>query len=325
LTFLIILIPTSIYDFYADPAVNDLGGSYYFWKFLPSEKDLVARITAWGFFVLHFLVSVYLLKKLKDNPKEKGQTLSKYNYYLLFANLFFIILHFVHTWIWYDALATDTPVWSSQGSVIVMLILILIMENGRRGLFFGKKAKLPKESVKFIMKNHGIYIVLATTFTFWFHPMEFTWGHLFGFFYMFLLFIQMSLARTKMHNNIYWKFALEITVLFHGSLIALDTQNAPWAMFLFGFAIVFFVTQIYGLKLNKRLIMVSQMLFVLITLFTYSGLVGSRTWVDINEVFRIPVIDYILVFVFVYVIYVPFFIQKRKQSKEAKEIKDKQV
>ena len=256
-TFAIIILPNSIYEYYADPALNDSGGSYYFWKFLPEDKDIWARITSWGFFIAHFGISGYMLQKLKDNPKEKGTEFSKWNIYLLLTQLFFVALHYVHTIIWYDALATDTPVWSSQGSVIIMLILVLIMENGRRGLFFGKKMKFPKESVRFIMKNHGIYIALATIFTFWFHPMEFTWGHLFGFFYMYLLFIQMALARTKIHNNIYWKFTLEITVLFHGSLVAFDTNNAPWAMFLFGFATVFFVTQIkqnnnYDLTNNVR-------------------------------------------------------------------------
>jgi len=311
LTFGIILIPTSINDFYSNPEAFDTGFSYYLWKFRPEDKEILARITAWGFFILHFITVGYLMKKLKDNPKEQGKELSKYNYYLLFANLGFILLHYLQTWIWYDALATDTPVWSSQGSVIVMLILILIMENNRRGLFFGKKISFPKESTKFIMKNHGIYIALATIFTFWYHPMEFTWGHLFGFFYMFLLFIQMSLARTKMHNNMYWKVTLEVTVLFHGTFVAIDTQNAPWAMFLFGFATIFFVTQIYGLKLSKRTIHISQVIFVLLTLLTYSGLVGIRELKDINEVFRIPFIDYILVFVFVYVIYLPYFVSKK--------------
>ena len=311
LTLAIYLIPTSIEDFYDNPALNDTGGSYYFWKFLPEDKDIVARLTAWGFFLLHFVTVTYFIVKLRHNPKEKGSELSKYNIYLLWINLFYILLHFVHTWLWYDALATDTPVWSSQGSVIIMLILILILENRRRGLLFGKKVPLPKESVRVITKSHGIYIALATIFTFWFHPMEFLWAHTIGFLYMFLLFIQISLTRTKMHQNIYWTFTLEVLVLIHGTVVAFTTDNAPWAMFLFGFAIILFVTQIYGLKLNKWFIRVTQILFVLLTLFTYSGLIGDRTFSQIHEIFRIPVIDYVLVFVFVYVIYLPIFIKQK--------------
>ena len=114
-----------------------------------------------------------------------------------------------------------------------------------------------------------------------------------------------------MHQNIYWTFALEVLVLVHGTVVAFTTENAPWAMFLFGFAVILFVTQIYGLKLKKGFIRISQILFVLVTLFTYSGVVGSRSFADINEVFRIPVIDYVLVFVFVYAIYLPFFIKQK--------------
>lgn len=44
-------------------------------------------------------------------------------------------LHLVQTWLWYDGLAQDVPIWSSQGSVIVMLVLILFLEMPRRGLW----------------------------------------------------------------------------------------------------------------------------------------------------------------------------------------------
>ncbi len=43
--------------------------------------------------------------------------------------------HLVQTWLWYDGLAQDVPIWSSQGSVIVMLVLILFLETPRRGLW----------------------------------------------------------------------------------------------------------------------------------------------------------------------------------------------
>ncbi|PAT02301.1 hypothetical protein CI105_02870 [Candidatus Izimaplasma bacterium ZiA1] len=305
MTVAIIFIPNSIENYYHLP---DQGASWYYWKF--PEPDMAARISAWSLFIIHFLTVGFVMNKLKAN--SKSSELSKYNYYLLFVNLFFIVLHYLHTIIWYDALAQDTPVWSSQGSVIVMLILILIMENRRRGLFFGKKVALPKESVNFIYKNHSIYIALATIFTFWFHPMENTIGHLFGFFYIYLLFIQMSFAKTRIHNNYLWTFVLEITVLFHGTTVAIATKNAPFSMFFFGFGAVFFITQIYGLKLNKKAINFSQLGFIAIILLYYLGVFdGSVSFKDINEVFRIPVIDYVLVFVFVYAIYVPIFIKKR--------------
>ncbi len=303
LTLLIIFMPNSINNYYPNPEIYDTGFNYYLWKFRAIDQSIVARVTAWVFFLAHFITVVVLMKKLKENQNEKTEGYSKYNVYLLLANVFFIVLHYVHTWLWYDALAQDTPVWSSQGSVIIMLVLILIIENRRRGLFFGKKVVLPKEATRKVMKHHGIYIALATVFTFWYHPMESTPWHLFGFFYMYLLFIQMSFSRTKIHQNKYFNVSLEVTVLFHGTAVALYSANAPWAMFLFGFATIFFVTQIYGLGLSKKVIHITQGLFVLIALFTYSGLFEGKSFLDINEIIRIPVIEYLLVFVFVFAIY----------------------
>lgn len=301
LTLMLLLMPTSIHDFYANPEIYDNGFNYYLWKFRAIDQDIVARVTGWVFFIAHFGSVGYLLNKSKGAEKVDGY--SKYNVYLLLTNAFFIVLHFVHTWIWYDALAQDTPVWSSQGSVIIMLVLILIMENRRRGLFFGKKVPLPKESTRVVMKYHGMYIALATIFTFWYHPMENTIFHVIGFLYMYLLFIQMSFARTKIHQNKYFNVTLEVMVLFHGASVAFFSGNAPWSMFLFGFAFIFFVTQIYGLGLNKKMVHVLQAVFVLIALVTYSGLFNDKTFVDLNEIIRIPTIEYLLVFVFVFVIY----------------------
>ena len=114
---------------------------------------------------------------------------------------------------------------SSQGSVIVMLVMILILMNPQRGLFFGKKVKMPKGAVSWIFKTHGFYIAWALVYTFWFHPTEGTLGHLLGFFYMFLLFIQMSLANTSFHNDVKWATVLEVYVAFHGAVVAIEAGN----------------------------------------------------------------------------------------------------
>jgi hypothetical protein len=312
---IIVWMPTSINDFYANPEIYDTGFNYYLWKFRTIDQSIPAKITAWLFFFLHFGTVIYLLNKLKKSQGEKKDGYTKYNVYLLIANAFFIILHYVHTWVWYDALAQDTPVWSSQGSVIVMLVLILIIENRRRGLFFGKKMPFPKESTRAVVKYHGVYIALATIFTFWYHPMEATQWHIIGFFYLYLLFIQMSFARTKLHQNKYFNVALEVMVLFHGTSVALFSGNAPWSMFLFGFAAIFFITQIYGLGLNKKSIHIMQGLFVVIALLTYSGIFTNFEFYEINEVVRIPFIEYGLVFVFVYAIYVWIHLPVKKWVK----------
>ena len=58
-------------------------------------------------------------------------------------NLIFMFLHLVETHLLFDGLAQDVPIWTSQGSVILMLVFVLIIENRRRGLFLGKRVEKP--------------------------------------------------------------------------------------------------------------------------------------------------------------------------------------
>src|SRR6185503_9106697 len=113
--------------------------------------------------------------------------LHRVNVIALAANAFFIGLHFVQTHIWYDGLAQDVSIFSSQGSVIVLLVWVLLMENPRRGLFFGKKVKFSETVIRFARKYHGYFFAWAAVYTFWYHPMVSTPGHLVGFMYMFML------------------------------------------------------------------------------------------------------------------------------------------
>ena len=103
------------------------------------------------------------------------------------ASAFFVSLHLVQTHLWYDGLAQDVSILSSQGSVIVLLVWALLMENNRRGLFFGKKLPVKQEIMRLARKYHGYFFAWATIHSFWYHPMEPTSGHVSGFFYMFLL------------------------------------------------------------------------------------------------------------------------------------------
>ena len=75
------------------------------------------------------------------------------------------------------------------------------MENQRRGMFLGKKIGFVSNAAVSIRKYHGYYFAWATIYTFWYHPMVGTQGHLMGFLYMFLLLLQGSLFFTRMHLN----------------------------------------------------------------------------------------------------------------------------
>ncbi|MFP4363577.1 MAG: hypothetical protein ACLFR1_06880 [Spirochaetia bacterium] len=314
------LVLTGLIWFFA-PALSriellpDTGFLWYYWK-LP-EPDFWARISSWSLYIIHQVLAWVIIYKAFTADRTVKKVLSKWNWAMLIVNLVFIILHLIQTHLFYDGLAQDTPIWASQGSVIVMLVLILIIENPRRGMFFGKKAPLPKFSISLVRKYHGFFIAWALVYTFWYHPAEGTIGHLMGFFYMFLLFLQMSLMYTRSHMNKYWTFSLEVFVLVHGAIVAVMNANGIWPMFAFGFGAIAVVTQIYGLGLKRWQLIGITLAYIALVLVVYTPLtVPSRSIVDTQEIIRIPVIEYALVFIFAYLLAVPRLFLKNQESSQ---------
>lgn len=229
----------------------DAGPAWYYWK-LP-DPTLWTRLSAWGLYTLHQVVLWGLIYYAQTHRAAHKYTsgLHRVNVVALLLNAAFIGLHFIQTQIFYDGLAQDTPVWSSQWSVIIMLVWILLMENSRRGLFFGKKVPVRQAIIQFARQYHGYVFAWAIVYTFWFHPMVSTPSHLIGFFYMFLLMLQGSLFFTRVHVNKWWTVVQEVTVLVHGTLVALTQGQNIWPLFAFGFGGLFVITQMHGLGLPR--------------------------------------------------------------------------
>lgn len=296
-----------------DPLVSDVsllpdtGASHYYWK-LPARNSL-NMIIVWLLFGLQFIGNVILIRK-RQGEETREFTLG--NIKLLLFNLLFIGLHFLQSIIGYDGLAQDVPVFSSQYSVILVLVVIILIQIPRRGIIFGKKLKLDKSSMNILYAIHGFIFTFSIVYTFWFHPTVNTIGHLFGFFYMFLLFIQIGFLKTKIHTNPKWIVCLEVLVAFHGASVAYFVQNSTiWAMFLFGFGFMFFATQIYGLTKNKVVIHISQLAFV-IAVLGYYGITGIT---NIHQVLWIPIIEYGHVLVlYLVIITVQYFRHKKAQT-----------
>ena len=211
------------------------------------------------------------------------------------VNVLFVLLHIIQTRVWYDGLAQDTSVWSSMGSVILLLVLVLVMENKRRGLVFGKPAPLPSTVVDTIRRYHGYYFSWAVIYTFWFHPIEINIGHMLGNAYILMLMLQGSLFFTRHHTNRYWTVSLELMVLVHGAMIAYLSEQDAVGMFIFGFLAIFVITQMHGLGFSRGVRWVIGM----------TALAAAATWYAPNwqrmlaEIFRIPVIEYVIAFVLV--------------------------
>jgi hypothetical protein len=270
------------------PHLPDAGASWYYW-ILP-QPTFWSRVTAWGGYLLHQVASWGLIYYAQTRVKRYTSGLHPINVLALATNALFILLHFVQTHIWYDGLAQDTSIFSSQGSVIIMLVWVLLMENSRRGMFFGKRVPIGQNIIRVARTYHGYVFSWATIYTFWYHPLENSSGHLIGFVYMFLLLLQGSLFFTRAHVNRWWTFALEAMVLVHGTLVALMQSGAQgiWPMFFFGFFGIVIITQMHGLGLSKT----ARWLLFGLYAGAVVGVYNWRGWDRLNEIVRIPLIEY---------------------------------
>ncbi len=269
----------------------DTGASWYYWR-LPNPT-FWTRASAWGLYLLHQLSMWGLIYYAQTRSLKYTTQLHKINFAALGVNALFIGLHFLQTHLLYDGLAQDVSIWSSQVSVIILLVWVLLMENSRRGMFFGKKMPISKEIIRFARKYHGYFFAWATIYTFWYHPMVSTSGHLIGFVYMFLLLLQGSLFFTRIHVNRWWTFFMEFMVLLHGTLVAVMQGQGLWPMFAFGFGGVFVITQMHGLGLSRWTRFALLAAYIGAVLWVYS----ERGWAYLNEIIRIPLIDYLAVLI----------------------------
>lgn len=296
MTILIGISATGLSHF-RETLLPDAGASWYYWK-LPNIS-FWATVTMWVGYAFHQVLCWYYIYKLqKEKPRLTNENISKYAKKLLLINALFTVLHILQTSFFYDGLAQFVPIWSSQYSVIVMLVFMMILLNPRRGLFFGKKVPLSKMALYGVTKTHGYFISWAIVYTFWFHPTENTWGHLLGFFYMFLLMLQMSMAYTRIHTDLRWVTFLESFVAIHGTIVAIVAGQTLWSMFLFGFTMMFIVTGLYGVVRLKSLRIAFTSLYIMAAIVVYSGALGTSQKISsIHQIFWIPVILYGLVFV----------------------------
>ena len=111
---------------------------WYLWQL--NEPTVWTRATAWGGYIAHNLFIWWLIWRAQSSNSKYSANLHWFNVWALLGNAFFIVLHLLQTRYFYDGLAQDVAEFTSQASVTLMLVAILIMENKRRGMFFGKRA-----------------------------------------------------------------------------------------------------------------------------------------------------------------------------------------
>lgn len=262
---------------------------WYLWQL--DEPNFWTRFTAWGGYIAHNLFIWWLIWRAQNSNAKYSANLHWFNVWALAGNAFFVVLHLLQTRYFYDGLAQDVAEFTSQASVTLMLVAILIMENKRRGLFFGKPAPFLETAGRSLRKYHGYYFAWAIIYTFWYHPMEVTGGHLLGFTYIFLLLLQGSLFYTRTHVNHYWKVVSELSVVVHGVMVAI-LAGQEWPQFFGGFLGMFVVTQMHGLGLSARTRWLIGLAYVASIIFIYSQTAGiARAYM----VTLIPLVEFVLV------------------------------
>lgn len=286
----------------AVPHLPDKGALDYYWKL--ADPTTLTRAIAWGSYLAHQIFSWGLIYYAQTKVKKYTPGLHPVNMIALLGNAAFSVWHIAQTHVFYDGLAQDVSILTSQGSVIVMLVWILLMENKRRGLFFGKKVPIGQSIADWARKYHGYVFSWAIIYTFWYHPAENTQGHLIGFLYMFLLMLQGSLFFTRLHVNKYWTVFQEVTVLFHGTLVAMQQGGNLWPMFFFGFGAIFLLTQMWGLGLSTKIKVGFVLAYGAAAVAAYWG----RPLQFFAEVIRIPAIEYLAVLLLAGIIGVPLLI-----------------
>ena len=230
------------------------GNFWYRWQL--ADANVWTRLAAWVPYSLHQVAIWFLIAYAQRAKPKYIFGLHSFNLWALAVNGFFIVIHIFQTKLSYDGLAQDVHEATSMGSVALMLFLILLMENRRRGLFMGKPVKSLYTVGDTVKRYHGYYFSWAIIYTFWYHPVELTSGHLAGYAYIMLLILQSSLFFTKFHTNRWWTMFLEVLFVAHGALVAYtimkDNAGGPWSMFLFGGIMTFLAVQLHGLGLSWK-------------------------------------------------------------------------
>ena len=310
------------------PPLNpDMGPEDYYWKL--NVRDTLTMIITWTFYAAHqfsvWIVIVWAHKNYHGKKLDEKKLLA-YTTMMTFILVGFTLLHLLQTQLWYDGLAQDVAILTSQGSVIIMLSILLVMQNPKRGLFFGKKEKKlmrPEVSATF-MKSHQLIFSWALVYTFWFHPMDSSPALLSGFFFMALLFIQMVLAYTRMHLNKWWVLIVESYVAIHATIVAIAQwvdfgSNPPmWAMFLLGFLAMLIFTYIHGLGLPNWLRWSIVIAYFVFMVFVYVpqpfGFGRDFAYFLRLEFLWIPIILFLIAFIAAAIAHVYVLIRDRKSS-----------
>ncbi len=101
----------------------------YTWQSI--EPGVGGYVSSWLCYLGHQFTVWALIYKAQYQKTTYSSKLRRFNWELLAVNGFFHILHLIQTHVFYTALADSVTVWSSQASVIAILVFALLIMNER--------------------------------------------------------------------------------------------------------------------------------------------------------------------------------------------------
>lgn len=232
-------------------------------------------------------------------------------------NLCGVLLHVLQTHFWFDGLARDTPEILALGSVALLLVWVMVMESGKRGVCFGAGRRVLRgELVRCGRDLHPWVFSWACVWNFWFHPCVGYGAFVLGFWYKFMLLVQASLMMTNVHRGKWWRLVLETWVLVHGVLTPLFVQHQRtglWIMFFMGFLGTFVGNQLYapefGIERRGKLIVGGAYLIAAMMFLLRFGLKNAYV------IAAVPVANLVIFLSIILVLHISLLVQK--QSKVA--------
>ena len=174
---------------------KDCYSKWYYWQLPEIDAGVGTRAFVWCCYVLHQLAHwalIWIAQADRKNIIERKEEIYSdklrwYNWAMIGVTYLFHLLHLVQTHTTYDATAKDVAIQSSQASVIMMLVFVMCIEYKNRGMFCGwpnsesndwlaQRVKLSELPFHYVRKYHGYAFSWAVIYTFWYHPMENTYG-----------------------------------------------------------------------------------------------------------------------------------------------------
>jgi hypothetical protein len=151
----------------------------------------------------------------------------------------------------------------------------------------------------------------AAIYTFWYHPMENTSGH-----HWLPVHVPADAAgQPVLHARACQPLvdvALEVAS-WRMARQAVYQGNGLWPMFAFGFGGILVITQMHGLGLSRLARWAILLAYIGLVLLTYS----QAGWERLNEIVRIPVIEYLAVVVLALLISGGLWIARRLRGERA--------